>query len=131
MAEDRHRPMMLAGGPLHSQAPRLAEAFRSGRISRRDFLTQVTSLGVTASAAFALGGLAPPAQAAAEPVHGGRMRIAMVIREWKDPRNFDWSELANPSRQCNEHLVRWRRDFTFEAAFWKAGPSARTRANTC
>ena len=49
-----------------------------------------------------------------QPVRGGKLRVAMTVRPWTDPRRFEWSELANISRQCNEHLVRWRRDFTFE-----------------
>ena len=32
----------------------------------------------------------------------------------KDPRTWDWSEMANVLRQCNDYLVRYTKDFTFE-----------------
>ena len=32
----------------------------------------------------------------------------------KDPRTFDWSEMANVTRQCNDYLVRYTTAFTFE-----------------
>jgi peptide/nickel transport system substrate-binding protein len=31
----------------------------------------------------------------------------------KDPRTWDWSEMANVMRQCNDYLVRYTKDFTF------------------
>lgn len=132
MSDDRHP--MLSGGRLHPWAPRIAGAFRAGRIDRREFLASVTGLGVTSAAAFALGGLNAPANAETTAVSGGRFRIAMVIRAWKDPRTFDWSELANVSRQCNEHLVRWRRDFTFEGRLlqsWEISEDAREYVLNC
>jgi peptide/nickel transport system substrate-binding protein len=32
----------------------------------------------------------------------------------KDPRTWDWSEMANVMRQCNDYMVRYSLDFTFE-----------------
>ncbi len=126
---------MLTGGPLHPAARPMAEAFRAGRVDRREFLASITGLGVTAATAFALGGIAAtPAKAQQTPVKGGRLRIAMTLRPWKDPRLFDWSELANASRQCNEHLVRWKRDFTFEGRLletWEISEDAREYLLTC
>ena len=126
---------MLSGGPLHPWAEPTADAFRRGRIDRREFLASLTGMGVTAATAFALGGLTPqPVAAQGEPVRGGRLRLAMAIRAWKDPRLFEWSELANVSRQCNEHLVRWKRDFTFEGRLlktWEISPDGREYTLVC
>ena len=38
----------------------------------------------------------------------------MNVKGWRDPRTFDGVEMSNVARQCNEYLVRWNRDFTFE-----------------
>jgi peptide/nickel transport system substrate-binding protein len=40
--------------------------------------------------------------------------MQMIIKEMKDPRLWDWSEMANVMRQCNDYLVRYTKDFTFE-----------------
>ena len=40
--------------------------------------------------------------------------MQMIIKEMKDPRTWDWSEMANVMRQCNDYLVRYTKDFTFE-----------------
>ena len=38
----------------------------------------------------------------------------MAVKGQKDPRNYDWVELANISRTWLEPLVRYTREFTFE-----------------
>lgn len=117
----------------HPIASALLDGFARRRVDRRELLTGLTSLGIAAPAALGLAGLAPaPVQAA--PEKGGRLRIAMTVREWKDPRAFDWSELGNVSRQCNEHLVRWNRNFTFEGrllAGWAVSDDAREYLLNC
>ena len=40
--------------------------------------------------------------------------MQMIIKEMKDPRTWDWSEMANVSRQANEYLIRYTKTFTFE-----------------
>src|SRR5262249_3563457 len=59
-------------------------------------------------------GLAPSPASAEEPKRGGILRVAMNVKGWRDPRTFDGVEMSNVARQCNEYLVRWNRDFTFE-----------------
>ena len=38
----------------------------------------------------------------------------MLVKDMKDPRTFDWSEMANVWRQCNDYLVRYTTNFTFQ-----------------
>ena len=88
----------------------------------------MAALGVTAAGAFALGGLAPSPARAAEPKRGGVLRVAMNVKGWRDPRTFDGVEMSNVARQCNEYLVRWNRDFTFEPWLleaWETSDDAR------
>jgi peptide/nickel transport system substrate-binding protein len=107
--------LMMTDRPLHPMAEPAAESFKAGRISRREYMATMAALGVTTAGAYLLGGIAPtPAVAAEQPKKGGKMRISMNVKAFKDPRTFDWSEMANVARQCNEYLVRWKRDFSFE-----------------
>lgn len=83
-----------------------------GKSDRRDFLRNVTLLGVSAGAAYAMAGeilgeaLAPPALAAeGDPVQGGILRVSMAIQEMADPALFDWTEKSNQSRHIVEYLT--------------------------
>jgi peptide/nickel transport system substrate-binding protein len=38
----------------------------------------------------------------------------MNVKAFRDPRTFDGVEMSNIARQCNEYLVRWKLDFSFE-----------------
>ncbi|ETX30738.1 ABC transporter substrate-binding protein [Roseivivax isoporae] len=96
----------------HPHARTLARALDRGHLSRREFLTEATALGLSATAAAALGGLPLPAAAAAQRERrpGGTLRIQQEVRALKDPRTFDWSEIANVTRGWLEYLVEYRRD---------------------
>ena len=100
----------------HPALPALAAEFRQGLINRRDFLSRATGLGLSASAAAALGGfwLPAPARAQAHPVPGGTLRIQQSVKPPKDPRTYDWSELGNQTRGFLEYLVEYRRDGSFQ-----------------
>ena len=106
--------LMLTDRPLHPQAEPVADGFRKGRMNRREYLATMAAFGVSAAGALALGGLAPSTARAEEPRRGGVLRVAMNVKGWRDPRTFDGVEMSNVARQCNEYLVRWNRDFTFE-----------------
>jgi peptide/nickel transport system substrate-binding protein len=89
----------------------------------------MAALGVSASGAFTLGGILPSPARADEPKRGGTLRVAMTIKGWRDPRTFDGVEMSNVARQCNEYLVRWNRDFSFEPWLlesWETSDDART-----
>ena len=99
---------------FHPAAPQLADEYRAGKLSRREFLTRATSLGVSAAAAYGLIGLAAPTPAQAQPVQGGTIRIQSDVRPLKDPRTYDWPQMSNFSRGWLEYLVEYQRDGSFQ-----------------
>ena len=94
----------------HPHALTLAAEVADGRLSRREFMTRATSLGLSASAAYGLLGLAAPAMAQEERQEGGTLRIQQDVRALKDPRAYDWPQMANITRGWLEYLVRYERD---------------------
>ncbi|MEO1724526.1 MAG: ABC transporter substrate-binding protein [Pseudomonadota bacterium] len=121
--------MMRTHRPLHPLAAPTAESFRNGRMDRREYLASMAALGVTTAGALALGNLNPSPAIAETPQPGGTLRISMLVKAFKDPRRFDWAEIANVARQCNEYLVRWNADFSFEGQLldsWELSDDAKT-----
>jgi peptide/nickel transport system substrate-binding protein len=114
---------------LHRAAELYAQECREGKLSRREFLTRATALGVAASSAYGLLGLAAPQAKAQTPQMGGSLRIQMDIRAQRDPRTWDWSELANVCRGWLEYLVSYERDGTLQPVLlqsWEANADATT-----
>nr|WP_254434980.1 ABC transporter substrate-binding protein [Ruegeria arenilitoris] len=85
--------------------------FKQGLLDRREFLTRTTMFGVSSAAAYALGGIATPAQAST-PKQGGTLRHQMEVRGLKDTRTYDWNEIANLTRGNLESLVQYNNDGT-------------------
>ena len=100
-------------GRIHPAARMYADEYRSGQLSRREFLSRATSMGVTATAAYGLIGLAQPAQAAAHAQDGGTLRIQTSVKAMNEPRTFSWSEHGNQARGFLEYLVEYNSDGTF------------------
>ena len=94
----------------------MAEDAKAGKIDRREFLALATTFGASTAMAYSLIGLADPtpAQAQEQPKTGGVLHVGMSVKDPKDPRTADWSEISNASRQALEPLVKYTRKYTFE-----------------
>ncbi|UWQ80825.1 ABC transporter substrate-binding protein [Leisingera sp. S132] len=103
----------INGAPIHWAAKMHAKEVLDGKLDRREFLTRATSLGVTAAAAYGMIGLAAPVKAAEEKQQGGTLRVQTEVRPLKDPRTFDWSQMANKTRGTIEYLVEYNNDGSF------------------
>jgi len=85
-------------------------------VTRREFLSMASVFGASATTAYGMIGLtAPtPALAADTPQMGGTVRFQTEVRALKDPRTYDWSQIANFARGWLEYLVQYNNDATFE-----------------
>ncbi|MHC9237233.1 ABC transporter substrate-binding protein [Pseudooceanicola sp. 502str34] len=108
------KPETELTGTVHPGARMYAEEFKAGKLSRREFITRASSLGVATPLVYALGGLEQPVMAQEAPTPGGTLRVQMQTKALKDPRNFDWSEMANFARGWLEYLVQYNADGSFE-----------------
>ncbi|QBY00539.1 ABC transporter substrate-binding protein [Rhodophyticola sp. CCM32] len=107
--------LIKTGDRVHPAAEMYAEEYKQGKLSRREFLVRTSSMGVATATAYALIGV-NPAQALDErqtPPAGGTLRIQMEVRALKDPRTYDWSQMANVSRGIIEYLVEYHSDGSF------------------
>ncbi|KPQ08528.1 MAG: peptide/nickel transport system substrate-binding protein [Rhodobacteraceae bacterium HLUCCA12] len=112
---------------IHPAARMYARECSAGKLSRREFLTRATALGLAAPAAYGLLGLAAPEARAQTPQAGGTLRMQMDIRAQRDPRTWDWSELANVCRGWLEYMVQYNRDGTLVGVLlesWEANEDA-------
>lgn len=103
------------GRRIHPAAKMFAEECRAGLLDRREFLVRATSLGVAATTAYSMIGLAAPARAQdqATPAQGGTLRIEQLVKALKEPRAYDWSEMGNQTRGFLEYLVQYEADGSF------------------
>ena len=102
------------GNALPEQVHVWAQEARDGKMDRREFLARASTFGASAAVAYGLIGLAVPTKAEAMGKPGGTLRIQQEVRGGKDPRTYDWSQIANVARGTLEYLVRYTTDFTFE-----------------
>ncbi len=112
---------------MHPAIKMYVEECEAGKLSRREFLTRATSLGISSVAAYGLIGLDAPAAYAADIKEGGTIRIQQIVKAMKDPRTYDWSELGNQSRGLLEYLVEYNADGTFRGMLlegWEVSDNA-------
>jgi peptide/nickel transport system substrate-binding protein len=106
------------GKPLPQSILDSADQAKADPVNRREFLAMASAFGATTATAYAMIGMAAPAQAAshADKKMGGTVRIQMEVRALKDPRTYDWSQIANFSRGWLEYLAIYENDGTFSPA---------------
>ena len=101
-------------GKVHPTAEMYANEHKAGQMDRREFLTRTTALGVASTAAYGLIGATAPAHAAGHAQQGGTLRMQMEVRALKDPRTFDWTQIATFCAGWLEYLVEYNSDGSFE-----------------
>ena len=112
---------------IHWAAEMYAKEHVEGKMDRREFLTRATALGVSATAAYGLIGLDAPAQAAAHANKGGTAKMQMEVRAFKDPRTYDWTQIAFLTAGTLEYLVEYNNDGSFKPRLlesWTVNDSA-------
>jgi peptide/nickel transport system substrate-binding protein len=98
---------------VHPGAVMYAKEANAGELDRREFLTRATALGVTTAAAYGMIGMTAPVQAAGHIAPGGTLRMLMEVRAHKDPRTFDWNQIAYVVAGTLEYMVEYNTDGTF------------------
>ena len=99
---------------LHPKVREAKDLMERGRMDRREFVRIAALLGVSAGAAYAMGGVTPSfAQQADLPFpqddgmakEGGILRVAMQVQKMEDPATYSWVEMSNQTRHMLEHLT--------------------------
>ncbi|MEM6594551.1 MAG: ABC transporter substrate-binding protein [Pseudomonadota bacterium] len=98
---------------VHPVAEMYRDEYNAGLMDRREFMTRATMLGVASATAYSMIG-ATPAKAAAHAQQGGTLRMEMEVRALKDPRTYDWTQIATVTAGWLEYLVEYNSDGSFE-----------------
>ena len=105
--------LTCTGKPLPKAIVESAKKIGSDAISRREFLATASAFGATTATAYAMLGMSAPKAHAGGHKMGGTVRMQQEVRALKDPRTYDWSQIANFSRGWLEYLVTYENDGTF------------------
>ena len=118
----------------HVLVPTLKRQLADGQIDRREFLRYAVLLGMSVSAANAVGrsitgqSLVTPAAAQSLP-RGGTLRLGMRCQDLKSPHTYSWVESANSARQVLDYLAITGPDNITRPGLiekWEASPDLKT-----
>jgi peptide/nickel transport system substrate-binding protein len=118
---------LMNGGRIHPVAEMYADEVKAGKLSRREFMSRATALGVATPVAYGMIGMAAPAVAGGHMKQGGTIRMEMEVRALKDPRTYDWTQIATFTAGWLEYLVEYNSDGSFEPMLltsWEANADA-------
>ena len=104
------------GKALPDHVHKSARSARKGSVmDRREFIATASVFGATVASAYGMLGMPTPATAAVTgtPKMGGTLRMQLGIHPLKDPRAFDWTELAYITSGWLEYLVEYNSDGSF------------------
>lgn len=95
---------------------RAEEARNGSEIDRREFITVASAFGATAATAYSMLGSAKPAAADGHAMiqQGGTVRMQIEVRALKDPRTYDWTQIAYITSGWLEYLVEYNNDGSFQ-----------------
>ncbi len=90
----------------HSYLPKLAQQFRDGKVSRREFLRTSTLLGLSSAAAYAIVGL-PETGSVTKSARaaGGTVRLSLRVQPIASPHTYSWIQDSMMSRNVIEYLT--------------------------
>jgi peptide/nickel transport system substrate-binding protein len=122
------------GQNLPDHITQMAESVKQqgNGVSRREFLAMASIFGASTTTAYSMLGLIAPSAAFADghaKQTGGTVRYQTEVRALKDPRTYDWSQIANFARGWLEYLVEYNNDATFTGRLlegWDISEDAKT-----
>jgi len=85
--------------------PQLADQYREGKVSRREFLRLSALVGASVSAAALVPTRGPSLAWASAPRRGGVLKVASVVHKMSNPAQISWGKVSNILRQVAEYLA--------------------------
>jgi peptide/nickel transport system substrate-binding protein len=91
----------------HPYLPKLAQQFRDGRVSRREFLRTATLVGLSSAAAYSIAGLPETGGLTrrARGASGGTVRLSLRVQPIASPHTYSWVQDSMMSRNVIEYLT--------------------------